>query len=232
MFGGVDCVWVINQVSYLHLMLSELLSSVLGMNLTVLAASGQTGIALTRQALRRGHTVTAIARDPDRIALPDSPHLRKVAGDVNDAASIAAAVDGDSVVLSALGTDRAGILLTGARAVVAAGPRRVIWLGAYGTGRSAEVAGEGAGMLAKVLGDRLADKVEADDTVLAAGGTVFHAGMLADGPESPSRRTVGLEAAPPFDLGAKVSRETVAAAMLDEAETPGFPGAVALPLAE
>jgi hypothetical protein len=134
------------------------------------------------------------------------------------------------VVLSALGTDRAGVLLSGARAVVAAGPWRVIWLGAYGTGKSAEVAGEGAGVLARVLGDRLSDKVEADNTVLEAGGTVFHAGMLADGPESPRRRTVGLEAAPAFDLGAKVSRETVAAAMLDEAEVPGFPGAVALPL--
>ncbi|MGR4849374.1 hypothetical protein [Streptomyces sp. LARHCF252] len=87
-------------------------------------------------------------------------------------------------------------------------------------------------MLAKVLGERLADKVEADNTVLAAGGTVFHAGMLADGPESPRRRTVGLQAAPAFDLGARVSRETVAAAMLDEAEVPGFPGAVALPLAQ
>lgn len=213
-------------------MLSDGLSNVLDMNLTVLAASGQTGIALTRQALRRGHTVTAIARDPERIALPDSPNLRKVAGDVHDAASIAAVVDGDSVVLSALGTDRPGTLLAGARAVVAAGPRRVIWLGAYGTGESAAVAGEGAGMLAKVLGDRLPDKVEADNTVLAAGGTVFHAGMLADGPESPRRRTVGLEAGPSFDLGAKVSRETVAAAMLDEAEVPVHPGAVALPLAE
>jgi uncharacterized protein YbjT (DUF2867 family) len=202
------------------------------MNLIVLAATGRTGIALTRQALRRGHTVTALARDPGRISLPDSPNLRKAAADVNDAASVAAVVNGDSVVLSALGTDRAGTLLTGARAVVAAGPRRVIWLGAYGTGRSAEAAGEGARVLAAALGDRLADKVAADDTVLAAGGTVFHAGMLADGPESPRRRTVGLEAAPPFDLGAKVSRETVAAAMLDEAEVPRFPGAVALPLAQ
>ncbi|MER5554071.1 NAD(P)-binding oxidoreductase [Streptomyces sp. NPDC002793] len=202
------------------------------MHLTVLAASGRTGMALTEQALRRGHTVTAIARHPEQIDLPDSPNLRKVAGDVNDAAGIAAAVDKDSVVISALGTDRAGILLVGARAVVAAGPRRVIWLGAYGTGKSAEVAGEGAGVLAKVLGDRLADKVEADNTVLAAGGTVFHAGMLADGPESPRRRTVGLKAGPPFDLGAKVSRATVAAAMLDEAESSRFPGVVALPLAE
>lgn len=109
--------------------------------------------------------------------------------------------------------------------------QRIIWLGAYGTGRSAAVAGEAAGILGQLLGDRLADKVAADDVVLAAGGTVFHAGVLDDGPECAGRRTVGLEAAPPFDLGATVSRETVAAAMLDEAEVPRFPGAVALPLA-
>ncbi|MGA6161478.1 NAD(P)-dependent oxidoreductase [Amycolatopsis magusensis] len=200
------------------------------MNLTVLAASGRTGLAITRQALRRGHTVTAIARDPGRLALPDSAGLRKVAGDVHDPASIAAIIDADSVVLSGLGTDRAGVLLAGAEAVVAAGPERIIWLGAYGTGKSADAAGEAAGLLVKALGDRFADKVDADNTVLAAGGTVFHAGALADGPVSPRRHTVGLEAAPPFDLTATISRETVAAAMLDEAEAPRFPGTVALPL--
>ncbi|RSM87453.1 flavin reductase [Kibdelosporangium aridum] len=201
------------------------------MNLTVLAASGRTGLAITRQALERGHTVTAIARDPGRITLPGSASLRTVAGDVTDPASIAAVIDADSVVLSALGTDQTGVLRAGAKAVVAAGPRRVIWLGAYGTGVSADVAGDAASVLVTLLGERLADKVEADDIVLAAGGTVFHAGVLSDGPASPSRRTVGLRAAPPFDLGAKVSRESVAAAMLDEAEAPRFPGTVALPLA-
>ncbi|MEU7477270.1 NAD(P)H-binding protein [Lentzea sp. NPDC042327] len=197
------------------------------MNLTVLAASGRTGLALTRQALARGHAVTAIARDPGKIAL-DHPDLRKVAGDVADPASLAVA--GGTVVLSGLGTDRPGVLLDGAKAVVAAGPERVIWLGAYGTGPSRAAAGDGARVLEKFLGDRIADKVAADETVLAAGGTVFHAGVLSDGPLSPERRTVGLDAAPPFDLTAQVSRETVAAAMLDEAESPRFPGAVALPL--
>ncbi|MDT7784309.1 MAG: uncharacterized protein QOF58_2728 [Pseudonocardiales bacterium] len=211
-------------------MLIGVLPSVSGMNLIVLAASGRTGLALARKALERGHTVTAIARDPERVAL-DHANLRKVAGDVTDPASIAEVVDADSVVLSGLGTDAAGVLLDGAKAVVAAEPKRIIWLGAYGTGASAEAAGEGAGVLWKFLGDRIPDKIAADDTVLAAGGTVFHAGVLSDEPESPGRRTVGLDAAPPFDLAAKVSRETVAAAMLDEAENPRFPGAVALPLA-
>lgn len=211
-------------------MLIGALPSVLGMNLTVLAASGRTGAALARQALERGHAVTAIARDPERIAL-DHPNLRKVAGDVTDPAGIAAVIDAASVVLSGLGTEVAGVLLDGAKAVVAAEPKRIIWLGAYGTGASAEVAGEGAGVLERFLGDRLPDKIAADNAVLAAGGTVFHAGVLSDEPESPGRRTVGLDAAPPFDLSASVSRETVAAAMLDEAENPRFPGAVALPLA-
>ncbi|MEV6242063.1 NAD(P)H-binding protein [Lentzea sp. NPDC051838] len=197
------------------------------MHLTILAASGRTGLALTRQALERGHTVTAIARDPRKIGL-DHPNLRKVAGDVSDPSSIS--LDVDSVVLSGLGTDRAGVLLDGAKAVVAAGPRRIIWLGAYGTGGSAEAAGEGAAVLWKFLGDRIPDKIAADNAVLAAGGTVFHAGVLSDERESPDRRTVGLDAGPPFDLGAKVSRETVAAAMLDEAENPRFPGVIALAL--
>ncbi|AEM85918.1 NAD(P)-dependent oxidoreductase [Streptomyces violaceusniger] len=201
------------------------------MDLIILAASGRTGLAITRQALVRGHTVTAIARNPERIPLPSSATLHKVVGNVNDPASIAAVVNTDSVVLSAFGADQAGVLLAGAKAVVAAGPRRVIWLGAYGTGKSAEVAGEAASVIPKLLGARLPDKIAADNTVLAAGGTVFHAGVLADGPESPERRTVGLEAAPPFDLAATVTRETVAAAMLAEAEEPRFPGTVALPLA-
>jgi putative NADH-flavin reductase len=153
------------------------------MKLTVFAASGRTGLAVTRQALGRGHTVTALACDPERIGLPGSASLRTVAADVDDPASIAAAIDTDSGVLVAL------------------------------------------------LGDRLADKVAADETVLAAGGTVFHAGVLTDGPASTSRRTVGLTSAPPFDLAATISRETVAAAMLDEAEKPRFPGTVAVRLA-
>jgi uncharacterized protein len=200
------------------------------MNLTVLAASGRTGSELVRQALVRGHTVTAIARDPARITVANSAFLRKVAADVNEVESIAAVIDSRSLVLSALGTDRAGVLTAGAKAVIAAGPQRLIWLGAYGTGRSAEAAGEAARSLGAMLGDRLADKVQADDSVLAAGGTVFHACLLSDDPESPDRRTVGLAAAPPLDFSEKISRATVAAAMLDEAETPRFYGAVAVPL--
>ena len=60
------------------------------MQLTILAASGGTGRELTRQALERGHTVTAIARIPARIDLPDSARLTRVAADVRDPDSMKA----------------------------------------------------------------------------------------------------------------------------------------------
>lgn len=202
------------------------------MELTILAASGATGLELTRQALARGHTVTAIARTPGRIAVPDSPGLIRVAADVRDE-SIAAALTGAKTVLSGLGIaggDKPGALTAGARAVVAAQPHRVIWLGAFGTGPSAGAAGAVTRTVLKMLGDELADKVAADAAVLAAGGTVFHAGPLSNGPVSAARRTVGLAEVPRRIFPRRVSRATVAAAMLDEAENPAFPGGIAVPL--
>jgi len=203
------------------------------MELTILAASGATGLELTRQALERGHTVTAIARTPDRIAVPDSSRLIRVAADVRDPHSIASALAGRKTVLSGLGNasgDQPGTLTAGARAVVAAQPHRVIWLGAFGTGPSARAAGAATRTLLKLMGAELVDKVTADAAVLAAAGTVFHAGPMSNGPLAPTRRTVGLDAAPKRFFPARVSRATVAAAMLDEAEDPAFPGTIAFPL--
>jgi uncharacterized protein len=203
------------------------------MELTILAASGATGRELTRQALERGHTVTAVARTPARIAGPDSAQLRRVAADVFDPDSIKAALGGSEVVLSGLGVDDGdppGTLTAGARAVTAAHPERVIWLGAVGTGASAAVGGWLVRTMFRAMGAKLTDKVAADTIVLEAGGTVFHAGPLGDGPVSPTRRTAGLAAAPRRLFPARVSRATVAAAMLDEAEHPRFAGLIALPL--
>ena len=203
------------------------------MLLAVLAASGATGLALTQQALERGHTVTAIARNPSRIAVPEHPRLIRVTGDVRDPSSIATALLESEVVLSGLGVakgDRPGTLTAGARAVVEAHPGRIVWLGAYGTGPSAQAAGLATRTLLKAMGAELDDKVTADATVLAAGGTVFHAGPLSNGPLSPDRRTLGLDQAPKRLFPGRVSRQTVAAAMLDEAEEPRHAGHVALPL--
>src|ERR1700722_3550338 len=193
------------------------------MNLTVLGATGATGRELTRQALQRGHTVTAIARDPARITVADSGRLTLVTADARDPESMARALAGSTIVLSGLGVshgEKPGVLSAGAHAVADAQPHRIIWIGAYGTGTSAAAAGALTRTLLRTfMRTELDDKVTADTAVLKAGGTVFHCGPLSGGPLSPARRTVTVENAPRRIFPARVSRATVAAAMLDEAES-------------
>lgn len=204
------------------------------MNLAILGATGATGRELTRQALDRGHTVTALARHPERLDIDDSDRLVRVACDVHNPASITAALAQNTIVLSGLGQtrgDEPGVLTAGARAVVAAEPQRVIWLGAFGTGTSAAAAGWATRTLLRIfLGAEIPDKVTADAAVLDAGGTVFHAGPLSDAELSGSRRSVGLKEVPRRFYPARISRATVAALMLDEAETSHFLAATAIPL--
>ena len=203
------------------------------MQLTILAASGGTGRELTRQALERGHTVIAIARTPARIDVLDSARLTRIAADVRDPDSMKAALRDSEVVLSGLGVaqgDPPGTLTAGARAVTEADPERIIWLGAIGTGRSARAGGLIVRSAFRAMRAKRDDKVAADTMVLDVGGTVFHAGPLTNGPLSPDRRTVGLDACPGRLLPAGVSRATVAAAMLDEAESPRYSGTIAIPL--
>jgi len=73
------------------------------MKLTVFGATGATGTSLVTQALAAGHEVTAVVRDPARLAVPESPRLRIVTADVMDPAAIGPAVAGADAVLSALG---------------------------------------------------------------------------------------------------------------------------------
>lgn len=204
------------------------------MHLTVLGASGATGGELTRQALERGHTVTAIARDPSRIIAPDSDRLIRVAADVRDPHTMAQALAGSATVLSGLGIpdgEKPGILTAGAQAIIAAKVAHIIWLGAIGTGNSAATAGWFTRtLLGLFLRTELEDKVTADTLVLHAGGVVFHAGPLTNGPLSPTRRTVSLTDTPRRFFPASVSRATVAAAMLDEAEHPQHAGQTVVPL--
>ena len=203
------------------------------MRVTVLGASGGTGRHLVTQALERGHQVGAVVRDPSHAAVPAHPRLSVYRGDVHHAASIADAIAPGSVVVSGLGVaskKEAATLTAGARAVVAAHPARIVWLGAIGTGRSVGAVGRlTARLLRAGLGAEYDDKVSADATVLDAGGTVLHSGPLSDQADDPGTRALPVSAAGRRFFPHRTSRATIARLMLDEAETPQYPGQLIIP---
>jgi NAD(P)-dependent dehydrogenase (short-subunit alcohol dehydrogenase family) len=203
------------------------------MRVTVLGATGGTGRHLVTQALARGHQVDAVVRDPARAALPADPRLTVHRGDARDPASIAAAIAPGSVVVSGLGVaskKEAGTLTAGARAVVAAHPARIVWLGAIGTGRSAQTVGRlTARLLRAGFGPEYDDKVTADTTVLDAGGTVLHSGPLTDQADDPGTRALPLSATARRFFPHRTPRATIARLMLDEAEAPAHPGQILIP---
>jgi putative NADH-flavin reductase len=75
------------------------------MRVLIVGSTGGTGRELVSQALERGHQVTALARNPDKVKLRHE-NLKVVRGDVLDQASIDAAVAGQEAVVSALGHKR------------------------------------------------------------------------------------------------------------------------------
>ena len=68
----------------------------------VIGATGGTGRELVTQALTRGYDVTALVRDPSRLAITDA-RLTVARGDVLDPGSLDAAARGCDAVLCALG---------------------------------------------------------------------------------------------------------------------------------
>jgi putative NADH-flavin reductase len=91
--------------------------------IAVVGASGWLGGAIAREALARGHEVTAIGRD--RGKLEDVDGAEVVLADVTDRESLTAAIRGHDVVVSAV-TDRSGpdrsIIPATARALLEAVP--------------------------------------------------------------------------------------------------------------
>ncbi len=73
------------------------------MNIAIFGATGAAGKILTEQALAAGHDVTAIVRDPARLAVPAHPRLRVVTATIMDPASIAPGLEGADAVVSSIG---------------------------------------------------------------------------------------------------------------------------------
>lgn len=109
------------------------------MKVALLGATGFVGSALLKEALERGHTVTAIVRHPEK--LEQRKGLVARAGDVYDTSSLAKLIEGHDALISAfnpgwrdpnLYADQVRGTASIIKAVKMAGIKRVLWVGGAG----------------------------------------------------------------------------------------------------
>lgn len=113
------------------------------MRMLIVGATGGTGREIVVQALARGHIVTALVRNPDRLKIRHE-NLTVAKGDVLDSAAVEGAVAGQEAVVSALGHKRwmipTRILSAGTGNIVDAmqrqGVRRYVGMTSLGVGDS------------------------------------------------------------------------------------------------
>jgi uncharacterized protein len=200
------------------------------MRIVILGATGATGRHVVTEALRRGHAVVALARQPSVLADLADDRLEVRRADVHQPGTVTAACGDADAVVSALGISRggpAGTLSAGARAVAAAGPPRVAWMGSFGVGHSHGRAGPLYEFVQRrVLGAGFADKAAADDLATGPHSTVFHPVILTSAPPTGAIKVVPLAS---LDrswrlLPPKITRADVAAAMVTEVEDPAYAG--------
>lgn len=213
------------------------------MKIALIGATGTIGKKIAEEALLRGHDVTAIVRNESRLAVEDETgggtvkkgkrgQLRTVAGDILVPDSIARAVEGHDVVISAYGPcfgeedemqEATRSLIEGTKR---GGVHRLIAVG-------------GAGGLEVAPGVRLMDTAEFPEEILPlarAHGEALAIYMETDldwtvlSPAAviePGKRTgqfrIGLDRLITDERDqSRISIEDYAAALLDEAEDPQF----------
>ncbi|UGQ49119.1 NAD(P)-dependent oxidoreductase [Massilia endophytica] len=201
------------------------------MNITLIGASGFIGSALLAEALSRGHHVTALVQNPDKLA----PHagLKAVAVDVLDTPRLAAQLAGHEAVVSAFsghaqqdvreyyGCGIDSII----QAVKQAGVKRLLVVGGAG---SLEVAPgvqavdtpefpaqwKGSALGARDTLEKLRKEQELDWTLLSP------AAMIAPGERTGRFRIGGDQLMTDAEGQSRISVQDYAVAMIDELERP------------
>jgi hypothetical protein len=202
------------------------------MKVALLGATGFVGSALLKEAHDRGHVVTAIVPDPEK--LEEREGLTAKAGDVYDTASLATLIGGNEAIISAFNPgwknpDLYDDQVRGTASIIAAikkaGITRVLWVG-------------GAGGLEVAPGVRLVDSPDMPPWVKpGALATINALDQLREEPElewsylSPSADLTPGQRTGKFRLGndqllvdatgqSKISVQDYAVAMIDELERP------------
>lgn len=192
------------------------------MRIAVFGATGGTGREVVKQALAAGHQVTALARDPSRLAGSD-PNLTVVAGSVLEAAPVLQALQGADAAIVSLGNTANNpdyVVSQGTEVILDAvgqlgGPRRIIVVSSIGVGDSKDQVSFAFKMLmSTVLRKPMEDKERQEALVKASGldWTIVRPGGLTDGPATGQYRA-GVD--PTISAG-QVARADVAAFVLQQ----------------
>ncbi|AYY15469.1 NAD(P)-dependent oxidoreductase [Actinobacteria bacterium YIM 96077] len=202
------------------------------MKVVMLGATGGTGRLLVDQALSRGHTVTAIVRNPAKLAgLAEhtNPRLHVLEGDVTDPDTLSGAIGGHDAVISALGPparDRSTICRSSTSAVIRAmntsGLSRLVVISAAG----AHTDGDGIitrtlvkPILQRALKHAFADMLAMEELVQASSleWTIMRPAMLTD---KPLTRNYRISRNSNVRRGMVTRRADLAHAVLDAVDDP------------
>lgn len=205
------------------------------MKIIVIGASQGTGGLAVKQALARGHEVTAFSRSPDKLGVRDDK-LRLVAGSFHDAAAVDNAVPGHDAVLLTAGVNSMSVFKEipdyfsrGTALVIAAmkksGVKRLVVLSALGVGDSRSLM---APPLRILLIDWILKRAyrdhEVQERMVKDSGlewVIARPTRLTDQPAGAKyKKTKAIEHVP-----SKISRADVAAFLVDAAEHDDWVGA-------
>ena len=201
------------------------------LQIVVFGGTGNIGQRIVREALDRGHEVTVVSRDPSRVKEKHA-RLKAVQGNVLDAQSVAKIAQGQDVVVSAIGADRAntpdyaiyrkaGESLVGALRTLGSAAPRLIVVGGAG---SLEVA-PGVLLISRIP-ERFRAEVHGQKDALDYYRTVTDvkwtyvspAGSISPGKRTGQFRLGGDQLVTDAKGDSKISIEDYAVALVDEAE--------------
>lgn len=164
------------------------------MKLLLLGATGRTGGELLLRALDQGHQVTALARDPSKLAVQHE-RLRIVSGSATDAAVLGKAVEGQDAVLCALGPRSAKALMHSDLMCTSISPlidalqrsrvKRLVLLSALGVGQSAQHAPAISRLMFRTILRQVGKDKEAAERSISASQldwTIVYPPSLTNGP--------------------------------------------------
>jgi putative NADH-flavin reductase len=197
------------------------------MRIVVFGATGGTGRHVVEAALARGHEVTAVVRRLDR-ALAVSNHLHTIVAPEPHPKILHEALCDQDAVVSALGTNQKGpvtVCTDWIAAILevmsAEGVRRLIAVSAFGANETRSCTSLFSLILWAALADKMRDKETMEGVISAADcdWTIVRPAALTDA-KGKGRYRAGSDL--PISLFSRITREDLAAFIVDIAEKSGF----------